>query len=289
MKLILHGAIAWLFSQLPLSALAADIAGDVQSALNLNQDGGYFELGVTGGYFHYPYLVDEELLESDQAFATIDGSAVFRKNGFFVEGVQGTNDGINLGYTVFQNNRWSFDILGASAHGLYETDRDERIRSGDNEATRNEKLLNRNTLYVGSGVRLTSYFNKYVVQYRLVTDTLGSNGLASSLRVGRGWQIWNWNLFTIISADYTSKKTNNFYYQVEPHEATTRFPTYEADSSLGYGIQFGVVKPLSEKWLMRIYGGWLQSPDEMRDSPLTEDSDTTYIAFAINRVFSWGH
>jgi len=268
-------------------AHAADIAGDVQTGLNLNEDGGYLEVGFTAGYINNPHETRQEQ-ETNDAVVTVDGSLVYRKKGFFLEAVQGTQDGLNLGYTVFQNEKWSADFLGLSVNRSYDYEADNEIEQGDDEATRNSKLYERDTLYAGTGFRVTRYLQNHVVQFRLVTDIFDNNGVTSSLRFGRGWQIRNWNLYGILGINYTSADTMNYWFGIEEQEATNRYPAYKADAGVSLSAQMGAVKPLTEKWLLRFYLGWIQYSDEAKDSPLVRDSDYTYTAFTINRVFSWG-
>ncbi|TVZ37933.1 outer membrane scaffolding protein for murein synthesis (MipA/OmpV family) [Alteromonadaceae bacterium 2753L.S.0a.02] len=267
---------------------AADIAGDVQSAgVNLNEDGGYLELGAGIGYVHNSYNTRQSQ-ETRDAFADIDGSFVYRKKGFFIEIVQGTQDGLNLGYNVWQNPRWSVDLLGASMNQFYDPDLDTDIKPGDDEATRNEKLYNRHSFYLGTGVRVSHYIDNYVIQYRLVTDTLGGNGVVSTLRAGRGWQLRNWNFHGIVSASYVSAETNNYWFGVKDWQATEKYPAYSSDATLSFSLQFGLAKPITEKWVVKAFAGWIQTPQEARDSPFVDDSDASYITLSVLRVFSTG-
>ncbi|SMF08441.1 Outer membrane scaffolding protein for murein synthesis, MipA/OmpV family [Alteromonadaceae bacterium Bs31] len=273
----------------PHLAQAADIAGAVQNnGRAVDEDGGYFEIGFATGYLHMPYDTSQEQ-ETADLFIGIDASFEFRKKGFFTEVVQGTQDGLNLGYTLWHNNTWVVDFLAASMNRFYDPDLDNKIKPEDDEDTRNKKLYNRNSFYLGTGLRISHYLDEYVIQYRLVTDTLDDNGVISTLRLGRGWQYRNWNFHCILSAQYTSAKTNNYWFGVEQWQATERYPAFSPDSSLSYSAQFGLAKPLSEKWVARLFTGWEQYPSEVRGSPFVDDSDGSYMAFTVSRVFSSGH
>lgn len=271
----------------PLSVNAADIAGDVQNGMSLNEDGGYLELGLGVGYVHNPYNTFQEQEVTD-CYLDLGGSIVFRKSGFFLEVVQDTQDGVNIGFNVWQNERWSVDLLAASMNRFYDMYLQTDVRRTDDEATRNEKLYNRHSFYLGTGIRVSHYVDDYVIQYRLVTDTRDDNGVMSTLRVGRGWQYRNWNFHGILSAGYISESTNNYWFGVEDWEATEKYPAYEAGSSVAGSIQLGLAKPLSEKWVLKAFSGWVQYPDEARKSPFVDDSDYFYVTVSINRVFSWG-
>ncbi|WP_075187061.1 MipA/OmpV family protein [Teredinibacter haidensis] len=271
-----------------LPLFAADIASDVRNGgARETEDGGSFELGLVAGYEGSP-LRWKQAEEGSGTVFDIDGSGEYRKNGFFVEATQGTQDGLNLGYTFWQPNTWQVDFLAGSMNGFYESELDDQVNEDDDEAERNKKIYERNTFYLGTGIRVTRYVDKYVVQYRLLTDTLDNNGVSSTLRVGRGWQYRNWNFYGIASAQYNSAKTNHMWFGVTENEATSRYPAYKPNSTLSYSMLLGVVRPLSEKWVFRAYAGWVQLPKEARHSPLIDDSDGTYALLTINRVFSWG-
>ena len=273
---------------IPALAQAADIAGAVQNnGRAVDEDGGYFEIGLVAGYLHHPYQTKQEQQTTD-LFADIDASFEYRKKGFLAEVVQGTQDGLNLGYTVWHNGAWEVDFLAASMNRFYDTDLDNKVKPEDDEETKNKKLYNRNSFYLGTGLRVSRYIDEYVIQYRLVTDTLDGNGVISTLRVGRGWQYRNWNYHCIISAQYTSAKTNQYWFGVEDWQATERYPAFSPDATISYSAQLGIAKPLSEKWVARLFTGWEQFPDEIRASPFVDNSDGSYFALTVSRVFSSG-
>jgi len=285
---ILLTVAALLVSQ---SLNAADIASDVRSGGNpLNEDGGYFELGVSAGYANSPLKIKqaEDGLEDDGSMIDIDGAGEYRFKGFFIEATQGSQDGLNLGYTAWKSTNWTLDILAASMNGFYDTDLDIDIRPGDSEAERNRKLYNRNTLYSGAGVRLSVYVNEYVMQYRLLTDTKGGNGVISSARVGRGWQYRNWNFHGILSTVYTSEKTNTYLYGVSESEATARYPAYAPGSGISYSLFLGVARPINEKWVFRAYTGYYTYPDAATNSAFVDQDNGSFLFLSVNRVFNLG-
>lgn len=277
--------LSFLFLLLTLPpCYAADIARSVRDGgKTYEQTGGFFELGLTLGSFNTPFVGHSTHDQDISAELTAGGE--FRKNNFFMEASQGSQDGFNLGYTLWQNNRWAIDVLGASISGSISDREDKHITSSDDEAARNSKLEDHDTFYVGAGVRLTRNFENYVVQYRLVSDIFDGNGMVSTLRAGRGWQIQNWNVHGILSAQYTSDKTSNYWFGIDEMEATNRYPNYTANSSIIYSALLGATKPLSEKFVFRAYLGYAQLPSEVRDSPLVDDHDFSMVAATLNYVF----
>lgn len=272
---------------LSMPSSADDIAADVKTGGGSQKNGGYFELGLLGGYVYTPYNFKANT-DLDGYTLSFDVSGVYRKNGFFAEAVFATQDGINLGYNLWQNDSYSVDFLAASLSGFYNIDFEGLDEPQDTEEARNEDLYERHTLYTGTGIRFTSYIDEYVLQYRLVTDTFDNNGVMSTLRVGRAWQYRNWNFHGIVSAVYTSRATNQYRYGVDESEATTANPTFYPEASLSYSVMLGMTRPLSEKWILRGIAGWEHTPDEIKDSNFVDNHDRILAGISIVRVFSSG-
>src|SRR5690606_10404319 len=117
------------------------------------------------------------------------------------------------------------------------------------EYLRNYAILHRDTWYTGAGMRVTHYVGPNIVQFRLVTDIHNGNGITSTARFGRAWQVKNWNFHGLGSLVYRSAKTNQYYFGISELEQTTRFPAYRPGSSVDVAFEVGVTYPLSEHWV----------------------------------------
>ncbi len=106
---------------------AADIATDVRSGNGApdNSNGGYFEIGVEAGYANDPKVADDD--EGWGGSLSLAGG--YRYKGLFIEASQGTFDGLNLGYNLWNNQHWSVDLLAASLNGDIDTENADRIDS----------------------------------------------------------------------------------------------------------------------------------------------------------------
>lgn len=264
---------------------ANDIAKSVRDGRgNEAHEGGSFELGAVMGYIHNPHTLTQRLY--DDWHADIDASGEFRYKNFFFEASQGTQDGLNIGYTLWYNKDWSVDVLAASMIGSLSDERDDdKIKPTDNEEVRNKKIENRDTFYLGTGFRITRYINEYVLQYRFVFDTYQNNGVVNTLRVGRGWQYRNWHFSTILSAQYNSAKTNNYLFGISTNQATEQYSEFNADDGVSYSLLFNATRPLTEKWVMRAYVGGIKLSSDIKQSPLLEDNDFTVALLSFNYVF----
>lgn len=265
------------------TVLAGDIAQDIRTGNDIEKEnGGYFGIGLSLSHVDGGRTFSKN--EESDAYLGINLGGTYYYNGFFLEASQGTSDGLNIGYNFLNKGNWSVDFIASSLQGRWNTEDDDREKSA-NESERNEALLERNTLYNGAGIRATANFDDYIFQYRLVTDIHGGNGIVSTARIGHSWQVQNWNLHSILSAEYSSAETNNYLYSVTGEEATTRFAQYDLDSSLKYSGEVGVTYPLSEHTVFTSFVRYTALPKEIKDSPIMEGDNETLFVTSVSYIF----
>jgi MipA family protein len=282
----------------PPSATAADIARDLRS--NAEPDtanGGYFELGVGAVAFTDPFVGSDADCEAVCTKLIVGGAYYYQ--GAFIELADATVDGVSVGYNLWQDSRWSLDFLAAN---IFDDDRsgavasdytrggpnpdaddDDYLRSG--EALRDFHLATRSKLMVASGLRLTGYFGNTMLQYRLVTDVKGGNGVVSSLRLGHNWQYRNWNFHAIASAEYYSATTSNYWIGVSPQEATTLFHAYYSGDTVLFSAELGATYPLTEHWVAKAFYRYGGIPQRTQQSPLIDESIDAMTAVALSYAF----
>jgi len=263
------------------STQAADIASDIRRgpAGIDNSDGGYLELGL-GVEF---YLIGGEGAFEDP-FPTLAGA--YRYRGFFFEAVHESDDGATIGYNAWNNDRWSFDLIGASLSGgiLISIGSDEDTEPVTQQDL-DDEIRFREDFYNGAGARLTGYFGNAVFQYKLVTDTHDNNGVRSTARLGYSWQVRNWNFHSIASTQYTSGKTSRYLYGITASEATENFPAYSLGSTLNYSFEIGATYPLSEDLVFRSTAKYILFDEDIVKSSLQEDEELATVLFSLSYVF----
>lgn len=282
MKYILR--LTLLATALVQPAFAADIATDVRAGSGApdSSNGGYFELGPSATYGSNPRVNDSD----EEGFnLSIELGGSYRYKGVFVEASQGSFDGLNLGYNFWNNQHWALDVLAFSISGSFDSKNVDRIDTSLTEAQRDSELEDRNTFYSGAGIRVTGYYADYILQYRLVTDTHGGNGVLSTARLGKSWQLKNWNFHGIVSAQYNSATSNRYWFGVNAEEATTRFPEYEPGTSVSFSAEVGVTYPLGKDWVLRSYARYGVLSSEAKNSPLTDDDHWALFVNSISYVF----
>jgi len=257
-------------------AQAADIARDVGAATGSmdNSDGGYFEFGVGLGFFG-----KEGQLKLKRAFIL---SGAYRYRGVFFEafnpsiGVSKSRvevGGISLGVNLWCNDQWAVDLLAANTKSRFRSYQPDRGESNTVDSEREEAVLERDTFYSGTGIRLTGFFGKTLFQFRLVDDTHGGNGVTSSASVSYSHQVKNWNFHTLLSANYLSRTTGQHWYGVSGEEASQRYPRYNMPSSTTSFVgEIGATYPLRENLVFRSTLEFQNLADEIVDSPLQDSS-----------------
>lgn len=261
--------------------MATDITRDVRGNSNgvHMENGGYFSLGVGAYAFKDNWQKkDEADNETNSYSGTLVLSGAYRYGGLFLEAEHESLDGLNLGYTFWNNSHWTTDVLFSIPGGNLTVGEDEYVVAGpeESEKERSDNLIYRlesDTWLTGAGFRVTGYLSDYVVQYRLLTDAHKGNGVFSSLRFGKSWQVKNWNFYGLASAEYYSEDIANYFYGVSSEEATERFSEYHADAGVRASIKFGVTYPLGEHWVgeASILAGSLTSAE--KESPLVNGNN----------------
>lgn len=204
--------ILWFFvltlSILPGTAAASDIASSVNGGSNRLADGGDFELGMS---VYGINQIDVRQTDSGAAQLSLLISGMYQYKGMFVEMIHQSQDGVNLGVNLWSSEDWSFDLLLANLQGSWS--RPDVDPSTLDEAGRNAYLLSEDSLYIGAGFRATRYWgDNYVFQYRLVSDYYDDQGIQSSARLGKSWQVRNWNFHVLGSVGYSSATLNRYLF-----------------------------------------------------------------------------
>ncbi len=255
---------------------AADIKRGVRTGSGGvdNSDGGYFEFGV-----------DLNLrVFRERAFfgAGVVLAGDYRYRGLFFEALSpsaelpaGPFGGISIGYTLWNNDQWAVDVLGVNATSRLATGGRNDIENSP-DPLRENAILGRRSFYNGAGVRFTGYFGNIIFQYRLVTDTHGGNGITSSARLGYSRQVRNWNYHGVISANYTSQETGQYWYGISEEEASMRLEAYDVNSStVNYSAEIGAAYPVRENVVFRSTMHYTEFEDAIARSPI-QDSDFIY-------------
>ncbi|MFK7859531.1 MAG: MipA/OmpV family protein [Granulosicoccus sp.] len=264
---------------------AANTVNDINADGSVrNANGGFFELGVNihGGTQIRHRLDPEE--PYDKLGIELDLSAGYRYGRLFVEATRSSFGGVNAGITIAQSEHWDVDFLLASIDGTVSSESDEPPPPVT-ERERNRALIDRDTLYIAAGARITGYFDDNIIQLSIGSDWYEGNGILGSLRVGRQWQFGNWNTQAIAGVAYHSPEFNDYRFGIDANEASERFPAYRAGNAWLPKVEFGLSVPVKENWVYTSRLRYILLPDSVADSPLINRDDSLSVSTGIYYVF----
>lgn len=253
--------------------------------LSISENGGFLELGVV---LHANRTAREQpdITENGdiKLSAQFSISAGYRYKRVFVEATESGFDGLNLGITLLESDRWTLDMLLANIAGEVTIDSDEPPPP-ITEAELNQTILDRDSLFIAAGVRATGYFGDNIVQLRLVSDWYDGNGVLGSARLGQQWQLGNWKLQGIVGAKFFSQRFSNYVYGVSAAEQSVRFPEFRAASAVIPEGELALSIPISKDWVYVSRLGFRSFPDSVTDSPLEAGRHDSYFNAGFHYVF----
>jgi hypothetical protein len=190
---------------------------------------------------------------------------------------------VEIGYELAVNENYEIDLIskiyltGFSASGLFDNGEPIEELAGINP----RKYLS------SQGIRYRRYLPNAVYWVDVATN-LFSN-------VHDGWVIdgfysyilqrRNWDINLGAGASFFSNEMNNYYFSVQPEEATSSRPVYQAGAGYRLQVEAFVQHPLSEAWLFT--GGVTLShySNSISDSPLVVRDNIIRAQVGVRYVF----
>jgi len=268
-------------------AWSADLArqGRGATAASAQENGGFLELGVVVVAERSAFARKDPAENGDGELGLeLSLSGGYQYERLFIEATESWFGGLNLGVNLAHTDNWSVDLLLANIAGIISIDSDEPPPPAT-ENERNNAILDRDSLFIAAGTRVTGYFDDNIVQLRLVSDWYEGNGIQGSLRAGRQWQLGNWNLQGLIGARYYSAQFNSYLYGVTATEASTRFPAYSADNAWIPELELGASYPINKDWIYTSRLRYKQLPGSITDSPIVAEDDEVVVQTGFHYVF----
>lgn len=255
---------------------AADLKREI--GLNIDQSSeseNFFEVGLGLNAFNRAMISIDDKEDLDIVI-TLIGS--YNWHNFFVDLGNQSPDSIVFGYTAYNTENWSFDVIFTGpGSGLINKDNQVNYEGIDERDV--------NTMLGG---RLTGYLGESVVQLTAKHGLTSSNsGIVASALIGRNWQVRNLNFHGIFALSFRQAQLNDYYYGVSEEEAArTNFAAYDGKSSLNFDSSLGLTYPISENLLLRteVFFG---SEFGYNESPLFSKQQDFYtgISSSISYVF----
>ncbi|MGQ7845846.1 MipA/OmpV family protein [Granulosicoccus sp. 3-233] len=249
------------------------------------ENGGFLELGLTAQIERHALAHKNPDDNGDGDFSLgVMVSAGYQHDRYFVEATDSWFGGLNLGVNLLQTPELSVDLLLANIAGHISIESDEPP-APVTEQERNDAILDRDSLFIAAGTRITAYRGDSLLQLRLLSDWYDDNGLQASARLGHRWQVGNWNFQGIVGARYYSSTFNNYLYGVTDAEASQRFPSHTTGHAWIPEVELGASYPLSRDWVYTSRLRFKQLPASVTDSPLVTDDQEIFLTTGIHYVF----
>ena len=267
-------------------AYGTDFSTNVRSGSNSLdfETGGYLELAGLVGYENTAFDVCASC-DGSGAISGLVFSGEYRYKRAFVEASLMTLDGLNLGITLLARQHWSLDFLAASAFGELVDDDFESDFANLSEEEKNKRINERETFFNGTGMRLTTYYYDVIMQFMLLKDTHGGNGVLADVKIGQSWQYRNWNYHGIFNVKWGTDEVGDYWLGVDDAHATERFPAHKAGSGFFYLAELGVTYPISQNWVFRSVYRYGMLDSESRKSPRVDGRYNAVLALSISYVW----
>ena len=130
-----------------------------------------------------------------------------------------------------------------------------------------------------AGIGLQYKVDSWTFDTEALTDVLGnSNGQELKLKVSYGLRFGPLQVSPELGVSYSSGKLVNYYYGVQPNEATAQRPAYRASDAVNYHTGLAFSTPVLFGGMTRLGLQYHWFDNSIAESPLT-DRDSGASAF----------
>lgn len=136
---------------------------------------------------------------------------------------------------------------------------------------------------IDTGIQLSYDFDAFTVTGSILANISDSHG-GHTAEIGIDREFVVSDTFTITpgaSAIYQSDDYNQYFFGVNPGDATAFRPAYQSDAGFDYEIEVATNWFFSEKWALRTELEYEIYSDEVTDSPLVDETDGIGITFGL--------
>lgn len=262
------------------TAQAADINRDIFDDESGNSSFLEFGFSVNGTTLPLIGFNGREEENSDGTIIDIDLGlqARFEYKGFFAEVIEDSFSDVALGFTAYESENTSIDIIASSIFG--------QIRRNDLAGF--ESITTRKG-DINFGIRGSRTSGQNIMQFELLHDVHDAhNGAIASVQFGQRYQVRNWNIHALAGVRYFSGDVIDHYFGVSDAEATQSVVAYDAEQGFFPTIKIGATLPINEKWIFRTSAEYSKLPRSVRESPLAQGDNIYGVSAGIYRVLFSG-
>jgi len=245
-----------------------NVSADQYSSVSPNnsRDSDHIELSLLFGFGSFPLIgfnSANTLGESeDDAFYfdfVIEGRVQHKK--YFLELSRQSLDTYALGYSLYDNDQGSFELLAARLFS--------EITRGHVDGFR---LVEPREADINLGFRHSRYLDDSILQTEIGTNFSSEHfGYVGSVQLGHQKQFGNWRWHGLLGMRYFSDGVLNQYFSVSPNE-NAGIGEYIASDGFMASFQLGASYPLSEKFVFNVNFEFDEFPRAISKSPLAQGS-----------------
>jgi len=179
--------------------------------------------------------------------------------------------GLDLGYTASNTDTFSLDVIATPRFLGYSND--DSLDLAELEGT---------NYSIHAGVSLTVPINKFQLNTQLVTDILGeSNGSEITSSLSRTFSYNKFSVTAAANVNWQDKNLVNHYYGIDTAESSGSFTPYAASSTFNIGTSLTTSYALSNSISAIGTVSVNQFGDEIANSPIVENDQTTAVSLGI--------
>jgi len=252
-----------------------------------SRDGDHIELGLSFGLGVFPLIGFNEadsIEESDDIRSSVDViiEGRLQHRGFFLELARASFDTYALGYSVFESDEASFEILAAKLFHEVNRDHIEGLR-----------LIDDRESDVNLGFRNGYFFGDTILQTELVGNLSNSHlGFVATVQVGHQKQFGNWRAHGLLGLRYFSDNVLDHYFGVDIEEGGDFGPTFNGTYQASAGIMASghlqLSYPLSEKFVFNSSFEYDRFPAAIFNSPLAQGTSRIFTSVGITYIIGGG-
>jgi len=180
--------------------------------------------------------------------------------GFFLELGRGSPEAYALGYSVYEGEEASLEILTAKLFHEIERDHVEGFQ-----------VIEDRPADFNVGFRNAYFFDDTVIQTEFLLNIGDTRqGFVGTVQIGHQKQFGNWSLYGLVGLRYFSGSILDTYFGIDEDEGTEFIERYEAEGGFMPTLRFQLSYPLSEKFVFNASTEYDEFPRSVSNSPLAQ-------------------
>lgn len=187
---------------------------------------------------------------------------------FFFESSPLSHRPLTLGYTLDSSNDYRINLVVDSWFSDINP-KDAIDNSLDGINTRHSSIE--------VGLEYERAYTHYDVRVRVLRDAFSTHGGAiASFEISSPLFFKNTLIIPSLSVAYLSEDATDYYYGIDPDEATPERPVYQPNGGLVSSVRFYLERPFNKHWSLIGFAGYARLSKAIADSPIVNPRSDSY-------------